>query len=59
MITMIAKGVHSLYAEIDNKKINIARAINNLKKQGFITTKDPNYSLNDPLFNEWIIRNVL
>lgn len=59
IITMIAKGVKSLYAEIDNKKINIARALNNLKKQGFINTKDSNNTLNDPLFKEWMIRNVL
>lgn len=59
IITNIAKGVNSLYAEIDNKKINIARAINNTKKQGLISVEDKSYVLNDPLFNEWIIRNVL
>lgn len=58
VITAIAKGVVNIYSEIDNKKINIARAINNLKKQGLISMKDSPYALNDPLFNEWIIRNV-
>jgi len=59
IITTIAKGVKSIYAEIDNKKVNIARAINNTKKQGLISMQDSAYVLNDPLFNEWIIRNVL
>jgi len=58
VITAIAKGAKSLYAEIDNKKINIARAVNNMKKQGLVSMKDSSYILNDPLFNEWIIKNV-
>ncbi len=58
VITAIAKGATNLYSHIDNKKVNIARAINNLKKQGLISIKDSSYVLNDPLFNEWIIRNV-
>ena len=58
VITAIAKGIVNIYSEIDNKKINIARAVNDLKKQGLISTKDSSYVLNDPLFNEWIIRNV-
>jgi len=45
--------------EINNKKVNIARAINTMKDQGIISTQDATYVLNDPLFNEWIIRNVL
>ena len=58
VITTIAKGATSIYSEIDDKKINIARAINNLKKQGLISMKDASYILNDPLLNEWINRNV-
>ena len=58
VITAIAKGVVNIYSAIDNKKINIARAINNLKRQGLISQKDKSYALVDPLFNEWIIRNV-
>ena len=58
VIATIAKGAVSIYSAIDNKKINIARAINNLKKQGLISMKDSSYVLNDPLFNEWINRNV-
>ncbi len=58
VITAIAKGVVNIYSEIDNKKINIARAVNDLKKQGLISIRDSSYALNDPLFNEWIIRNV-
>jgi len=58
VITAIAKGIVNIYSEIDNKKINIARAVNDLKKQGLISTRDSSYVLNDPLFNEWIIRNV-
>ena len=58
VITAIAKGVVNIYSEIDNKKVNIARAVNDLKKQGLISTRDSSFVLNDPLFNEWIIRNV-
>lgn len=58
VITAIAKGVVNIYSEIDNKKINIARAVNDMKKQGLISMKDTSYVLNDPLFNEWIIKNV-
>ena len=57
ILTAIAKGVVSIYSEIDNKKVNIARAINSLKRQGLISMKDKSYALNDPLFNEWINRN--
>ena len=58
ILTAIAKGAVNIYSEIDNKKINIARAINSLKKQGMIHQKDTSYVLNDPLFNEWVVRNV-
>jgi uncharacterized protein len=58
VITAIAKGVVNIYSEIDNKKVNIARAVNDLKKQGLISTRDSSFILNDPLFNEWIIKNV-
>lgn len=58
VLTAIAKGVVNIYSEIDNKKINIARAVNDLKKQGVISMKGSSYILNDPLFNEWINRNV-
>ena len=58
VITAIAKGVVNIYSAIDNKKINIARAISSLKKQGIIHQKDKSYLLSDPLFNEWIVRNV-
>ncbi len=58
VITAIAKGVVNIYSEIDNKKVNIARAVNDLKKQGLISTRDSSFVLNDPLFNEWIIRYV-
>lgn len=37
---------------------NIARAVNNMKKQGLVSKKDSSYILNDPLFNEWIVKNV-
>ncbi len=58
VITAIAKGVVNIYSEIDNKKINIARALNDMKKQGLLSMKESSYVLNDPLFKEWIIRNV-
>jgi len=58
VITTIANGAVNIYSEIDNKKVNIARAINNLKKQGLISMKDTSYVLNDPLLNEWIVRKV-
>jgi len=58
VITAIAKGVINIYSHIDNKKNNISRAVNDLKKQGLISTIDSSNVLNDPLLNEWIIRNV-
>jgi len=59
VLTNIAKGSKNLYSDIDNKRINISRALNQMKKQGVISSKDSSYTLNDPLFNEWVIRNVL
>lgn len=35
VITTIAKGVNNIYSEIDNKKVNIARAINTMKGKNF------------------------
>ncbi len=58
VITVIAKGAVSIYSEIDNKKINVARAVNDMKKQGLISMRDSSYVINDPLFNEWIVRKV-
>ncbi len=59
VLTTLVSGVTSIYSEIDNKRVNIARALNSLKVQGLISLKDSHYQINDPLLKEWISRNVL
>jgi AAA+ ATPase superfamily predicted ATPase len=59
VLTHIANDINSLYSVIDSKTVNIARALASLKNQGIISLKDSTATLNDPLFKEWIKRNIL
>lgn len=59
VLAQIAKGVSSLYSVIDSKSINIARALMSLRNQGIVQVTDSTPNMLDPLFKEWIRRNVL
>jgi hypothetical protein len=59
VLSHIANDVTSLYSTIDNKTVNIARSISSLKEQGVISSNNSIIIMNDPLFKEWIIKNIL
>lgn len=59
VLSHIASETTNLYSTINNKTVNIARAISSLKEQGIISTIESSNVINDPLFKEWIIRNIL
>lgn len=59
VLSHIAGETMNLYSTIDNKTINVARAISSLKEQGIISTIESSNIMNDPLFKEWIIKNIL
>lgn len=59
VLSHIASGVSSLYSVIDSKSVNIARALTSLKNQGIVSVADSTPKMLDPLFREWIIRNIL
>lgn len=47
------------YTNIENKGVNISRAINELKGKGLITSEGNTYQLTDPLLEFYLKRNVL
>jgi AAA+ ATPase superfamily predicted ATPase len=59
VLTHIANDTSSLYSAIDNKTINIARALASLKDQGIISHRNSTIKMIDPLFKIWIINNII
>jgi len=47
------------YTEIDNKGINISRAINELRGKGLIFTDESGYVVSDPLLEKFVKERVL
>jgi len=56
-IKIIATG--KPYTEIDNKGINISRAINELRGKGLIFTDESGYVVSDPLLEKFVKERVL
>ncbi len=56
----LVKSSKGIYSALKNKKVNVARAINSLERQGFLFKREKSgYELTDPLFEAWIVHNIL
>ncbi len=58
-LLVVIKQRESLYSVIDTKKINLGRALKKLSGKGIIYNEKGKYQLSDPLFELWIIENVI
>ena len=58
-LLVVIKKRESLYSVIDTKKINLGRALKRLSGKGIIYIEKGKYQLSDPLFELWIIENVI
>ena len=60
VIIAIVDSKNGVYASLKNSGINVFRTLNQLKNKGvLIKNEKKNYQLSDPLFKEWIKKNVL
>lgn len=59
ILIQLAQNSKNLYTDLKYKGINISRGINQLKNQGLVKHDKETYILTDPLFQEWLLRNVV
>jgi hypothetical protein len=59
VLLSLAKGSQGLYGKLQNKKVNVSRAIRRLKAGGTIRKIDNGYQFNDPLLLYWIRKKIL
>lgn len=58
LIIELAKEPDKIYSQLNDREINIPRGLNKLKGKGIILSDGKKHYLSDPLFKEWINRNI-
>ena len=58
VLALIKEGA-SLYSRINTKKVNISRALHQLKGSGMILQRKNYFEFSDPLLAYWIKRNII
>jgi hypothetical protein len=58
VLALVEEGA-SLYSRINTKKVNISRALHQLKGSGMILKRKNYFEFSDPLLAYWIKRNII